>query len=106
VLSGDDDASKIDASTANLKVTDDDDVKGEGASSLEPITPGLIGSTALVQTNPSIADQAAPGAPSAGGHKRKRLPTVPKHKHTKTSADQVMTQIALPPYRGPRSPLI
>jgi hypothetical protein len=105
VLSGDDDASKIDTSTANLKVPDDNDVEGEGASSVEPIAPGLIGSSTPVQTDPSATDRAAPGAPSAGGHKQKRPPIIPKHKQTKTLVDQVMTQIELPSYRGPRSPL-
>jgi hypothetical protein len=105
VLSGDDDASKIDASTANLKAIDDDDVEGEGASSVEPIAPGPIGSNASVQTDPSVTDRATLGAPSTGGHKQKHPPTVPKHKQTKTSANQVMAQIELPPYRGPTSPL-
>jgi hypothetical protein len=105
VLSGDDDTSKIDASTANLKAPDCDEAEGEGASSVESIAPGLIGSNTPVQIDPSAIDQAALGAPSAGGHKRKRLPTILKHKQTKTLVDQVMTQIEIPPYRRPRSPL-
>jgi hypothetical protein len=105
VLSGDDDASKIDASASNLSVPDSDDAEGEGASSVEPVAPGPIGSNVSVQTDPSAVDQAALRAPSAGGHKRKHLPTVPKHKQTKTSTVQVMTQIELPPYRRPKSPL-
>jgi hypothetical protein len=56
-----------------------------------------------VQTNPSATDWAALGAPSASGHKWKRPPTVPKREKIKTSVDQVMTQIELPPYRGPQS---
>jgi hypothetical protein len=48
VLSGDDDASKIDASTIILKAPDGDDAEGEGVSSVEPIAPGLIGSNASV----------------------------------------------------------
>jgi hypothetical protein len=72
---------------------------------VELIAPGPLSSNALVQTDPSIADQAAPGAPSTSGHKRKRPPTVRKRKETKTYADQVMTPIELPPYRGPMSPL-
>jgi hypothetical protein len=105
VLSGDDDVSMISTSIANLKALDDDDADGEGASSVEPIAPSLIGSTALVQINPSAIDQAAPSAPSTVGHKWKRLPTISKCKQTKTLADQVMTQIELPPYHGPQSPL-
>jgi hypothetical protein len=76
VLSGDDDALKIDASTANLQAPDGDDAEGERVSSVEPIALGLIDSNALVQTNPSAADRTALGAPSAGGHKRKRVPAV------------------------------
>jgi hypothetical protein len=72
---------------------------------VELIAPGPLSSNALVQTDPSIADQAAPGAPSTSGHKRKRPPTVCKRKETKTYADQVMTPIELPPYHGPMSPL-
>jgi hypothetical protein len=46
VLSGDDDAPKIDASVANLQVSDGDDVEGEGASSVEQIALDPIGSNA------------------------------------------------------------
>jgi hypothetical protein len=105
VLTGDEDALKIDASTANLQAPDGDDAEGEGSSSVELISPGPIDSNVPVQTDPSTANRAALGAPSAGGHKRKRPPTVPKCRQTKTSADQVMTQIELPSYRGPQSPL-
>jgi hypothetical protein len=56
VLSGDDDVSKIDASTTNLKALDGDDAEGEGASSVELIAPDPIGSKALVQTDPSAVD--------------------------------------------------
>jgi hypothetical protein len=84
VLSGDDDDPQIDALTANLQAPDGDDAEGEGVSLVEPITPGLIGPNAPVQTDPFTADRAALGAPSAGGHKRKRPPTIPKHKQIKT----------------------
>jgi hypothetical protein len=80
VLSGDDDAPKIDALAANLQAPDGDDVEGEGASTVEPITPGPIGSNAPVQTDPSAVDRGALGAPSTGGHKRKCPPIVPKRK--------------------------
>jgi hypothetical protein len=105
VLSGDDDALKIDALTAMLKAPDGDDAKGEEASSVEPIFPGPIDSNASVQIHPSAVNQTATGAPSVGGHKQKRPPTIPKHKQTKTLADQVMTQIELPPYCGPKNHL-
>jgi hypothetical protein len=102
VLSGDDNMSKVDASTAKLKAPDDDDDEDEGTSSVEPIAPHPISSSVLVQTKPSVVDRAAPSAPPVGGHKQKQPPTVLKRKSTKTSADLVTTQIELPPYRGPK----
>jgi hypothetical protein len=105
VLSGDDDASKIDASTANLKAPNGDDAKGEGASSMELVAPGPISSNAPAQAVPSVADWVALSVPSAGGQKQKLLPPVPKCKSIKSSTDQVMIQIELPLYRGPQSPL-
>jgi hypothetical protein len=54
------------------------------------------------ETDPSAVDRVAPSAPSGSG---KCQQTVPKHKQAKTLTDQVMTQIELPPYRGPQSPL-
>jgi hypothetical protein len=104
VLSGDDDP-QINASTAKLHAPDGDDAEGEGVSLVEPIAPAPIGSNASVQTDHSATNRATFGAPSAGGHKWKRPPTVPKRKQVKTLADQVMTQIDLPPYHGPQSPL-
>jgi hypothetical protein len=80
VLSGDDDDPQIDASTANLQALDGDNAKGEGVSSVEPVTPGPIGSNAPVETDPSIAERIAPSAPSVGGQKQKCSPTVPKRK--------------------------
>jgi hypothetical protein len=105
VLSGDDDVSKIDASTAKPKVPDGDDAEGEGTSSVELIAPNPISPNMSVQTEPSVADRVASNAPSAGGHKQKCPPTIPKHQQPKASTDQVMTQIDLPPYREPKSPL-
>jgi hypothetical protein len=58
-----------------------------------------------MQIDPSAVDRAAFGTPSDGGNKQKHSSTVPKRRQTKTSKVQVMTQIELPPYRGPKSPL-
>jgi hypothetical protein len=72
---------------------------------VESISPGPIGTNASVQTDPSTTNRATLGAPFAGGHKCNCPPTIPKRKQIKTSTYQVMTQIELSPYRGPRSPL-
>jgi hypothetical protein len=96
VPSGEDDVTKKSAS---------DDAWDGGASSAEPITPNPIRSNTPGQTNPSVANQAASTDPPIGGHKPKRPPPVPKRKQALPSADQVMTQIKLPPYCGPHSSL-
>jgi hypothetical protein len=72
---------------------------------VESISPGPIGTNASVQTDPSTINRATLGAPFTGVHKWNCPPTIPKCKQIKTLAYQVMTQIELPPYRGPRSPL-
>jgi hypothetical protein len=91
--SGDDDVPKVLAG---------DDAEGEGATSVEQIAPKPTSSSALKQTKPSAADVVAP---FASGQKWKRLLPLPKRKLSKPSADQVMTQIDLPPYHRPQSPL-
>jgi hypothetical protein len=82
-----------------------DDAEDGGASSAKSIAPDPISSNTPKQTDPSIDDRAASTNPPVGGCRRKRPPPVPKQKQALSSADQVMTQIELPPYRGPRSPL-
>jgi hypothetical protein len=82
-----------------------DDVGDGGASSAELITPNLIRSNASGQIDPSVADRPTSTDALVGGRRRKRPLLVPKQKQALPSADQVMIQIKLPPYRGPRSPL-
>jgi hypothetical protein len=57
------------------------------------------------QSHPSVVDQVEATAPSVGGQKRKCPPPTLKCKQSKPPADQVTTQIELPPYHRPRSPL-
>jgi hypothetical protein len=92
VSSGEDDATK--------KSTSDDTGDG-GASSAEPIAPILISSNVLELADPSVADRVASTDPPASGHRGKRPPSIPKRKQSSSSADQVMTHIEIPPYRGP-----
>jgi hypothetical protein len=82
-----------------------DKAEGEGVSSAEPIAPSLVSSNMLAQVNPSVADRVISSAPSAGGQKWKHPTPIPKHKSIKSSAYQVMIQIEIPPYHGPRRPL-
>jgi hypothetical protein len=85
-----------------LKKSAGDDAEDEGVSSAEPIAPNLISSGTPGQSNPfTVAQVVALIAPS---HKRgQKCP----HSTTRSNKplDQVMTQIELPPYRGPCSPL-
>jgi hypothetical protein len=88
-----------------MKKSAGDDGRDEGAFSAESIAPNPIRSNMLGQTDPSIADRANSTDLPIGGRRRKRPTPVPKRKQALSSTDQVMTQIELPPYRGPRSPL-
>jgi hypothetical protein len=100
VSSGDDDASKTDTLAIELRAPASDEAEGEGKSLAESMAPGPIKYNTSAQADPSIADRVISSTPSAGGQKRKRPPPIPKHKPSKSLADQVMTQIELLPYRG------
>jgi hypothetical protein len=82
-----------------------DDADDGGATSAEHIAPNLIRSNMVGQAHPIVANQDDATAPSADGQKRKRPSLAFEHKQCKTQADQVMIEIELPPYRGPRNPL-
>jgi hypothetical protein len=88
-----------------MKESAGDDAGDGAASSAELIAPNPIRSNALGQTDPSIVDRNASTDPPIGGHRRKHPPPITKRRQALPSADQVMTQIELPPYRGPRSSL-
>jgi hypothetical protein len=81
------------------------DADGGGATSVEHVAPNPIDSNFLGQTHPSIVDRVKATAPSADGQKRKRPSPALKRKQPKPPADQVMTQIELPPYHVPLNPL-
>jgi hypothetical protein len=84
-----------------LKKPTSDDADDGGATSAEHITPNLIGSNAVGQAHPLVANWVDATTPSTGGQKRKCPPRALKYKQSKTPSDQVMTQIELPPYRRP-----
>jgi hypothetical protein len=88
-----------------LKVPASNDADGRGATSAKHVAPNPIDSNLLGQAHHSVVDWVKATAPSTGGQKRKCHPPTLKCKQSKPSVDQVMTQIELPPYRGPRSPL-
>jgi hypothetical protein len=80
-----------------------DDADGGGTTSAEHVAPNPIDCNLLGQAHPSVVDCFKVTAPSASGQKRKCPPPSLKRKQSKPPADQVMTQIELPPYREPRS---
>jgi hypothetical protein len=82
-----------------------DGAGGKGASSAESITPNPISFDVVGQTHPWAADCVDTTVASGSGNKRKHAVLAAKRKPSKTSANQVMTQIEIPLYCGPRSPL-
>jgi hypothetical protein len=84
-----------------LKEPADDDVDGTGATSAEHVATNPIDSNLLGQAHHSVMDRVEATAPSVGGQKRKHPSPTLKCKQSKPQADQVMTQIELPPYHGP-----
>jgi hypothetical protein len=87
------------------KKSAEEDARDRGASSAELIAPNLIRSNASGQTDPFTADRASSVDPPIARRRRNCPLLVPKRKQALPLADQVMIQIELPPYRGPRSPL-
>jgi hypothetical protein len=83
------------------KVSTGDDAEGKGGSSAELIAPNLIGPSAVGQTHHSATGQVDAAVPLRGGQKRKHVMLASKCKPSKSSVDQVTTQIELPPYRRP-----
>jgi hypothetical protein len=88
-----------------LKEPAGDDADGGRETSAEHIAPNLVHSNLLGQTHPLVIDRVKVTAPSVGGQKRKRPLPALKRKQSKPPAEQVMTQIELPPYHRPQSPL-
>jgi hypothetical protein len=80
-----------------------DDVRGNGAPSVEALTPNLIRSSSAGETRPSATNRATSTAPSGDSQKKRGDVLGTKCKQDKVATDQVIFE--LPPYCGPRSPL-
>jgi hypothetical protein len=104
VFSGEDNASKPNASVGKQKESAGNDVEDGGVSSAEPIAPNPISSSASENAYHPAADRVSTIDPFTGGHGRKHLAATRWNKSIPQD-DQVMTHIELPPYHGPRSPL-
>jgi hypothetical protein len=72
--------------------------------STDPIAPNPTDSSVMGDTRPSAVDQIAT-ASSGSRQKKKNILLVSKRKQPTPLADQVMTHIELPSYRGSQSPL-
>jgi hypothetical protein len=94
---------ELDAS-ADHKVLSGDDAGDVGVSSVEPNAPGPIRSGVLEKSKPSAANQVLVVPPSSR-RRQKCPPPTTKQSNTVPPADQVMTQVELPPYHRPCSPL-
>jgi hypothetical protein len=96
--------SKLDASIVQ-KGSAGDDAGDDGVPSAKPIAPGPINSAVPEQSKPSIVDRVLAIVPPFGRRGHKCPPPATKRSKPITSADQVMSQVELPPYCGPRNPL-
>jgi hypothetical protein len=79
-----------------------DDAGDAGNTSTEANIPSPIGSGASGTTRSPAADQA-PTTPTTGAQGWKCLHNAMKRSDQGHSADEVITQVELPPYRGPQS---
>jgi hypothetical protein len=74
-------------------------------SSAESIAPNPISSSVSNQSNHSITCGVSTNVPPCGGRGCNRPPPATRWNKPILLVDQVMTQIALPPYHGTHSPL-
>jgi hypothetical protein len=105
VSSGEDNAPKPDASAGKEKAPAGDDAENGAVTSAEPITPNLIRPDVLEHVNSFVVDQPNSVVPPGGGRGCKCPPSMLRQKQPLPSIDHVMTQIELPPFHGPHSPL-
>jgi hypothetical protein len=105
VSSSEEDVTKTNTSADKRKVPAGYDAEDGGASFAESIAPNRIRSNAPEQADPSVVDRAAPVVPLTGGRGHKCPPPAIRRNQPLPSADQVMTQVELPPYHRPRNPL-
>jgi hypothetical protein len=104
-LSSDEDAGlKPNALADQKNASTGNDTGDGGVSSTEPIAPKPISSDVLKQSDPSATGQVSINIPLSGGLEHK-LPPATRWNMPILQVDQVMTQVELPPYRGPRSTL-
>jgi hypothetical protein len=101
VLSSGDEATH---SPVHLKVLAVDDAGNMGAILAEALIPGPIEASAPGNHRSRTADQV-PIVPPTGGCDRKCLHIAARWSDLVPLVDQVMTQVELPPYRGPHNPL-
>jgi hypothetical protein len=105
VSSDEDDVPKPDASAGKKKVSANNDTEDGAVSSTEPVAPNPISSGMSKQADLSTAGRVATVVAPAGGRGRKHLLPATSWSKPLPSVDQMMTQVELPLYCGPRSPL-
>jgi hypothetical protein len=79
--------------------------RDDEATSAKPTTHGPISSIVSEQSKPFIADWVLAIVPPSRRRGRKHPPPATKWFNPIPPIDKVMTQVELPPYCGPRSPL-
>jgi hypothetical protein len=100
--SAEDDVPRPTTSADKLNKLAGDDAEDRGLYLAKPIATNPIGSDAPGPSNPSITARFVTPILPLGKHGQKHPPPAARHNML---LDQVMTQIELPPYHGPCSPL-
>jgi hypothetical protein len=96
-------SSKIDV-PSNRKGSTADDAGDKGTASAETLISGLIKTDAPGKPKPFVTDQASVKPPTS--RRNQKCPcTAVKRPNPVPQADQVITQVELPPYCGPHNPL-
>jgi hypothetical protein len=96
---------KPDVPADQKKASIDDDAGDGGVSSVELITPNLISSGVPKESNPSAIVQVPIDVRPTGERGCMHPPPATRWNKPILQVDQVMTQVELSPYRGPRNPL-
>jgi hypothetical protein len=86
------------------KVSTVDDVGDKGTTLAKALVPSPIGVDAPSNPRPSIIDRV-PTVPPSDRRSQKRLCITAKQSNLVPCANQVMTQVELPPYHRPYNPL-
>jgi hypothetical protein len=93
---------QVEPSTGHASATDD--AEDTGKTSAETVNPDPVVAGARISTRPPTTDRVQT-VPASGARGQKSPQISTKQSNQGCHATQVITQIELPPYHGPQSPL-